>query len=211
MPAASEDIRVTFRKGVRRAGFTLMEVAVAAVLIAVLAAATIPTLSEFMRTREAIATAKTLSELGEGIAAFKNAVLTSNSATSNTYPRFISSLSNAITASNRNSCWATFNATAVTNWAATGPFVSFNIPPGGLFTPLGVVQDSMLRTPNTANPGTLAIRMTVDSVDALRLDQVIDGGDGANAGTLRVVSWVSFGTLARTAEVQYLVPVAAKC
>lgn len=186
-----------------------MEVAVAAVLVAVLAAATIPALNEFMRGREAIATANTLSQLATGISNFKNAVLTGGAGT-NTYPRFISSLSNAITTSQRNSCYTTFNANAVTAWGSSGPFVTFNVPPGGLSTPLGIIQDSMFRNPNSTTVGTLAIRMTIDSVDALRLDQIIDGGDGPAAGTLRA-TFSGGGSSARMADVQYLVPVAAKC
>ena len=138
-----------------RKGFTLMEVAVAAVLIAVLAAATIPTLSEFMSGREANAVANQLSQIGAGIAAFESSVLSTGSSSSNTYPRFISQLTNPITSGNRNSCYGTYSNAAVTNWAATGPFVTFNIPVGGLFTPLGVIQDSMFRNPNSATAGTL--------------------------------------------------------
>jgi type II secretory pathway pseudopilin PulG len=187
-----------------------MEVAVAAVLIAVLAAATIPTLSEFMSGREATAVANQLSQIGSGIASFKSSVLTTGNSSSNTYPRFISQLTTPITNANRNSCYGTYSNTAVTNWAQTGPFVTFNIPVGGLFTPLGVIQDSMFRSPNSANVGTLAIRMTVDSVDAIRLDRIIDGGDGAAAGTLRMV-FAGTGNQTRTANLEYLVPVAAKC
>jgi hypothetical protein len=187
-----------------------MEVAVAAVLIAVLAAATIPTLSEFMSGREANMVANQLSQIAAGVASFESSVLTTGNNASNTYPRFISQLTNPITNANRNSCYGTHSNTAVTNWAATGPFVTFNIPVGGLFTPLGTIQDSMFRSPNSASVGTLAIRMTVDSVDAIRLDRVIDGGDGALAGTLRM-GFSGTGSQTRTAELHYLVPVAAKC
>src|SRR6185503_6878502 len=109
----------------------LMEVAVAAVLIAVLAAATIPTLSEFLNNRDAASTAETLSDIGVGIDNFQKAVLTSATAGTFTYPRFISQLTTQITgstgtnATKLNSCGGTHNATALTNWAATGPFVNF--------------------------------------------------------------------------------------
>jgi prepilin-type N-terminal cleavage/methylation domain-containing protein len=199
------------RKRGARNGFTLMEVAVAAVLIAVLAAATIPTLSEFMSGRDASTVASQLSQIAAGIATFKSSVLTTASSTSNTYPQFISQLTNPITTSNRNSCYGTHTVTAVSSWAATGPFVSFNIPVGGLYTPLGVIQDSMFRSPSSATAGTLAIRMSVDSMDAIRLDRVIDGGDGAAAGTLRITAFRGTGNQTRTADLQYLVPVAAKC
>src|SRR3954471_17869205 len=153
-----------------RAGFTLMEVAVAAVLIAVLAAATIPTLSEFLDNRDAAATAETLSELGAGINEFKKDVLTTTSTSSNTYPGYISQLTNLITSSGTattrlNSCGTVHTATAVTNWSANAPFTTFFVPIGGLNTPLGMVQDAMTRNPPSAGAGTLAIRMNVDSVD----------------------------------------------
>ena len=103
----------------------------------------------------------------------------------------------------------TFNNTAATTgWASNGPFVNFFIPAGGLKTPLGMVSDSMLRSPATALVGTLAIRMlAVDTADTNMLDLVIDGGDGGGAGTLRfTVSGVT-----HLADIQYLVPIAAKC
>lgn len=188
-----------------------MEVAVAAVLIAVLAAATIPSLSEFLSGRDAAATAEKLSEIGAGVFAFRASVYTSGSSGSAfTYPRAISSLSVPITTSSRNSCNATFNANAVTTWAANGPFVTFYIPVGGLNTPLGLIQDDMVRTPNSAAVGTLAVRMVVDSVDAVRLDRIVDGGDGSAAGTLRM-TFAGTGSQTRTATVDYLIPVANNC
>ena len=194
-----------------RRAFTLMEVAVAAVLIAVLAAATIPTLAEFASNRDAAATASTLSQIASGIATFKNSVLSTGASTSNTYPRLISSLTNPITSSTPNSCGSEFSNHAVTHWADEAPYVTFNIPPGGLHTPLGLVQDTTVRLPNSPDVGVLAIRTTVDSVDALRLDRIIDGGDGASVGTLRITAFNGSGGQTRTADIQYLLPVAAKC
>jgi hypothetical protein len=189
-----------------------MEVAVAAVLIAVLAAATIPTLSEFLDNRDAAATAETLSELGLGINEFYKNVLTTNSSTSNTYPRFISQLTNQITStgadvSKRNSCLGIHTSTAVTNLTAKSPFVTFNVPIGGLHTPLGVINDTLTRA---GFPGHFEIHISVDSVDALRLDRIIDGGDGPNAGTLQI-TFSGTGTAARRADAEYWVPAAAKC
>ncbi|MGH7618752.1 MAG: prepilin-type N-terminal cleavage/methylation domain-containing protein, partial [Gemmatimonadaceae bacterium] len=53
----------TGRRRHKPTGFTLMEVAVSAALVAILAAATIPSLNEFVRGREAMSTATTLSQL----------------------------------------------------------------------------------------------------------------------------------------------------
>jgi type II secretory pathway pseudopilin PulG len=188
-----------------------MEVAVAAVLIAVLAAATIPSLSEFLSGRDAAATAEKLSQISNGITGFRLGVYTSGGVSNYTYPRFISQLSVPITTANRNSCWTpTHNNTAVTNWATNGPFVSFYIPVGGLNTPLGVIQDSMMRYPNSATAGTLAIRMAVDSMDGVRLDRIVDGGDGGGAGVLRY-TLSGAGTATRIANIEYLVPVGPRC
>jgi prepilin-type N-terminal cleavage/methylation domain-containing protein len=203
-----------------RAGFTLMEVAVSAVLIGILAAATIPTLSEFIETRDAETTAKTLSSIATGIAAFK-AVVVQGAAGTNVYPGRISYLTNAITTTSLNSCGTTYASLGATtnlvaNWNANAPFVTFYIPPGGLQTPVGTIQDAMVRTPATANVGTLAIVMlAIDSMDAVRLERVIDGDDASGTdlttGVFRITAWNGSGTATRTANVQYIMPVANKC
>jgi len=200
----------------RRNGFTLAEVAVSTAIIAMLAAVTVPYLVTFLDRQRAQTTAEKLSALAEGISAFASAVKTSAAPTSTAYPGLISELANQIVANSavtHNSCGSgatgTFNSTAVTTgWGGNGPFVNFFIPVGGLKTPLGMVSDSMVRTPGTAAVGTLAIRMlAVDTADTNLLDFVVDGGDGASAGTVR------FTVVAAThrADIQYLVPIAAKC
>ncbi|MDB4876518.1 MAG: hypothetical protein JWM41_2964 [Gemmatimonadetes bacterium] len=205
-----------------RKGFTLMEVAVSAVLIGILAAATVPTLSEFVETRDAESTAKTLATIANGVAAFKTAVV-AGAAGTNVYPKNISYLTNAITATSLSSCGTTYSAVGpttnlVANWTANAPFVPFYIQGGGtsaLATPLGIIQDAMIRSGTTAVVGTLAIQMlAIDSMDAVRLERVIDGDDatGANltTGLLRI-TFNGSGTAARTADIQYVMPVANKC
>jgi prepilin-type N-terminal cleavage/methylation domain-containing protein len=189
-----------------RKGFTLAEVAIAAVVMAIIAAVTAPSLVNFIDKQRAQTTANTLSAIATGIAAFETAVTTAGG-TTNTYPERISYLTNAITTAQYTSCHTNFTITSVANWTALGPFVTFYIPVGGVNTPLGVVQDSMVRNPaGLARPGTLAIQMTgIDASDADMLDQVVDGGDGGAAG---IVQYTLNGT---TANVSYLVPVKAKC
>jgi prepilin-type N-terminal cleavage/methylation domain-containing protein len=203
-----------------RRGFTLIEVAVAAGLMAILAAATTPSFVEFLAARDAEATAKTLGAVASGVVAFESSV-TTNGGSTHTYPLLISSLTNPITLASRNSCSATYaaapNATLLSTYNAAFPFVTFLIPPGGLSTPLGMIQDQMVRTPATASLGTLAIVMpAIDSTDAIRLERVIDGDDGTVAanrtsGTFRITGFSGTGSARRTASVAYVIPVAAKC
>lgn len=194
----------------RRSGFTLAEVAVAAVLIAILAAVTTPALSAFLQKQKAQTTADKLSAIATGIAAFKSAVHTTTAATSVVYPLRLSYLANAITTTNLTSCKAAFSVTAVTSWNSNGPFVSFYIPPDSFSTPIGMVQDTMVRSPTGTGVGTFSILLlNVDTLDAVDLDQVVDGGDGLTKGTVQG-SWVVSGSTHK-ANITYLVPHASNC
>jgi len=198
-----------------RFGFTLIEVAVSAAIVALLAAVTTPYLMGYLDKQRAQPTADQLSSLAAGIAAFGRAVRTAAAATSSSYPGLLSELTSQIPLNSttwHNSCTSLvttggFNATATAAWSNNGPFLSFMVPQGGLNTPLGFVQDSMVRSSSAAVAGTLAIRMTgVDTADANLLDRIVDGGDGSSAGTLRMVN-----ASGATVEIQYLVPVGAHC
>lgn len=187
-----------------------------AAILAMLAAVSLPYLSTFLDKQRVQTTADRLAALSDGIAAFSGAVRTGVAATNSAYPGLISELANQIvlnSTASHNSCGSggtgTFNATAVTTgWGSNGPFVNFYIPAGGLRTPLGMISDSMVRSPATALVGTLAIRMlAVDTADANMLDLIIDGVVDGTTGTLR---FTVNGTTHR-ADLQYLVPIAAKC
>lgn len=205
---------------IRRAGFTLIEVAVAAGLMAILAAATTPSFIEFLASRDAQTTAKTLSAVASGVVAYESSVKT-NGGASNTYPQLISSLTNPIGLTSRNSCGASYssapNSTLLGTYNAAFPYVTFLIPAGGLSTPLGMIQDQVVRAPAAAAVGTLAIVMpAIDSTDAIRLERVIDGDDGTiaasrSSGTFRITAFSGTGTARRTASVAYVIPAAAKC
>ena len=194
----------------RRKGFTLAEVAIAAVIIAIMAAVTAPSLVSFIDKERAQTTADKLSAIATGLAGFESAIHTGSASTNNAYPGRISYLTNAITTAQFTTCHTAFTATSTAQWSTSGPFLTFYIPVGGLNTPLGIIQDSVIRVPSSggpaASPGTVALHMTgVDANDAAMLDQVVDGGDGGSAG---VVQYTITGT---TADVRYLVPVLGKC
>ena len=206
------------RKRVVRAGFTLLEVVVAAVILAMLAAVTTPYLIEFIDKQRAQTTADKLSAIATGIASFASAVHSAAAATSTTYPGKISELANVIVAAStvtHNSCGSgggasNFNATAVTSWNTSGPFVTFMINTTGYVTPLGTIADSLVRTPaTTATVGTLQLRLpTVDADDAAELDRLVDGSDGSAAG---VVRWTANVTGDNTVDLRYFLPIAARC
>jgi prepilin-type N-terminal cleavage/methylation domain-containing protein len=194
-----------------RRGFTLVEVVVAAVIIAMLAAVTTPSLLGFLDRERAQTTADKLAALGAGIAAFEAVVKTSASATSNSYPGALSELTNQITtvvATDKNSCGGAFTTTATNNWAAAGPFVTFYVPTTGYVTPIGTVSDALVRTPAAGGVGTLKLQLATVEDDAKNLDLIVDGGDGLAAGT---VQWGAPGTAGGAVTVTYQVPVANKC
>jgi prepilin-type N-terminal cleavage/methylation domain-containing protein len=197
-----------------RSAFTLIEIAVATAIMAMLAMVTAPYFVGYLDKQRAQTTAEQLEAIATGIGSFASAVKTAAAATSTTYPGFISELTSQIPASNNtwhNSCTAAntgrFTTTATVNWSNNGPFVNFMIPQGGLQTPLGLIADSLTRGNTTPVATTLSIRMVgIDTAAATLLDLIIDGGDGAGAGTLRV-SNIANGV----ADIAYLVPVGAHC
>ena len=201
------------RHGFKR-GFTLAEVAVAAALVAMLAAVTSPYLVSFLDRQRAQKTADKLASIATGIGTF-HALVLQGGVNTGAYPGFVSQLDTLITATSvasHNSCGSAnvaanqFTAAAVTAWSTYGPFVTFYLPKTGLQTPLGIVQDSMVRSNTNGTVGTLAIEMlNADSADAVMLDRVVDGGDGGLTGILRYTITSSL------AHIQYLVPVGAKC
>jgi Tfp pilus assembly protein PilE len=191
-----------------------MEVAVSAVLVAMLAAVTAPYLIHYIDRQRAQTAADKLSAVATGIAAFSAAIHTAAGATNTSYPGKISELANVIVSNStvtHNSCGSTgatvtFNNTATTSWNTSGPFVTFMISTTGLVTPIGTIADSMVRSPLSASVGTLSLQIpSVETTDATNLDQIVDGGDGGSAGTVR---WTANGN---QVDVTYLVPVGARC
>lgn len=188
-----------------RHGFTLIEVVVAALIVGLLSAVAVPQLIDFIDYQRSNTTATTLTALGTGVSKFGTLVTVN--------PLRVNELANVIvatSAASHNSCQATFTVAQVTNWNTNGPFVSFYIPTTGLVTPIGTLADSMIRNPlTTATAGTLAIQITnVDTVDAARLDKIIDGGDGNAAGS---VQWTAPGAGSSQTTVKFFMPIGAKC
>lgn len=198
----------------RHAGFTLIEVVVAAVLVALLAAVSVPQLIDFIDEQRASNTATILSTLGAGISTYSTKVLSAGGATNTSWPNRLSELVQPIVANTSlNSCKTTVNATQVTNWNTNGPFVQYYIVNNAnalnaLATPIGQLIDTMTRSSASGTAGTLTMYITgVKTSDATTLDQVVDNGDGATAGQLQ---WVTTAK-ADDVTVKFLVPVGTKC
>jgi prepilin-type N-terminal cleavage/methylation domain-containing protein len=197
-------------------GFTLAEVAIAAALMAILAAATVPSFVEYLAQRDVESTAKTLASIASGIVSYETTVKM-NGGTTNTYPRKISYLTNQIATTDTNSCGVRYSVagtttTLLSTYSAAAPFVSFYIPPGGLNTPVGTISDNVVRNPNSATVGTISIVMSsIDSADAVRLERYIDGTDGNIAANRTSGIFRITATAFPKMDVSYIVPAAAKC
>lgn len=217
-------MRSPLSKGRPRAAFTLIEVVVAAVILVILAAITIPQVMDSLDKQRIEDTVDILAEIHYGISntnqtGFMNVVRTGASITNtSTAPGKLTHLTEPIVAASstnyHNSCgpgatatWS-YNATAVTTWTLGGPFIqrtiSFN---DGIFLPIGQLQNTMIRTANpTTTPAYLQLRINnVDPSDAAALDLRIDGVADAANGTIR------YTTAAGISTVNYLIPVPNRC
>jgi len=195
-----------------RDGFSLLEVTVALIIVLILAAVTVPSLISSIEFKQVTDTRDRLVELKNAVS---NATTTGFYDKVTNYPRKLSELSQPIVAYSAtnypNSCGTAFTNTNVTNWNSNGPFIDTFIPTTGLIVPIGLVQNDMVRTPATANAGTLAFKLlAVEKGLALELDYVMDGSDGAAAGTIRWVDPSPTGG-AGYVDISYLMSVGAKC
>jgi prepilin-type N-terminal cleavage/methylation domain-containing protein len=220
-----------------RRGFTLIEVVVAAAIMAALAAVTIPQVLDALDKKRVQDTYDLLLELHTGITnsnqtGFMNVVRSGAATTTSYAPGRLSHLSEPIVASSitnfHNSCGFTavatltasfsYNATAVTAWNTGGPFIrrviqiSTSLTQDGIRTPIGQLQNTLVRTPVTAWPLVTttahAIQLRINSVDpkdAAALDSLVDGSSSPTAGSLR------YSTASGVSTVNYLIPVPSRC
>src|SRR5689334_20639758 len=91
-----------------RSGFILPWIIITVAIIAVLAAATAPTLTTLDDRARALSAATQLKAISDGFIAFETAV--------NRYPGNISELSIPITTSSKTTCRTSMNGGQVTNW-----------------------------------------------------------------------------------------------
>jgi prepilin-type N-terminal cleavage/methylation domain-containing protein len=202
------------------AGFTLMEVVVAATILVILAAVTIPQMLDALDRQRIEATVEVLDEIHYAITntagtGFMNVVRTGNSInTSSTTPGRLFHLSERIIVNNQtnyhNSCgsgatatWR-YNATATQQWMASGPFLKRAVSStSGMPVPIGQILSTITRNVLPPNVPSF-IRLQIDGVDvtdAAALDVRVDGVADPNSGT------ITYTTVAGESLVLYWIPV----
>lgn len=168
-------------RAVRRRGFTLIEVIVAAAIVAILSAVAFPVVTEQIERRRVDNAITTLKTLADAATAFRVNV--------GMNPGRLVHLSAPITGSDLNSCGAVYGIPAANSWA--GPYYTKQILiETGLPLSednLGRVQNVFVRTPvGAATPGTLALQVTGIPLEKVtEIDAAVDGDGGVTTGRVR--------------------------
>jgi len=198
-------------------GFTLIEVVVALAVILILAAVALPSVAGFLDQKRIDATATQLTNVRDAIYDnTKGANAFSQKVGAN--PGRLSELDSIIIQGDASyatgtddSCGNAFAKKEVTNWTASGPFITYNSDrTTGMMTPVGRVEDTLTRIPNNASPGVLRLTF-VNNVavgDALLLDEALDAGSGYNSGT---VQWTPQNGINGRVTMYYFVPINGVC
>lgn len=204
-----------------RSGFTLIEMVVAGVILALLAAITVPQVMDALDKKRIQDTYDLLQEIQFGFSnssqtGFLNVVRTGFSvSTSSVVPGRLSQLVTPIVSNNAgipNSCSGTFQTvTAATTWASYGPFLTRPVSTvDGLKTPIGNIQNTLSRTLAIQGTWTQPVHIrlqinSVDSVDAVALDRLTDGAVGAADGAIQ------YSFSGGVATVFFLIPIVNRC
>ena len=198
--------------------FTLVEVVVALAVVLILAAVAVPSVAGYLQQQRVEATAAQLATVRDalynpaaGANAFFQKITSANAGR-------LSELEEVIIASNAtyatgtdNSCGNAFSTGERNNWLANGPFMVYNSERStGMMTPIGLVEDTLTRIPNSATSGKLRLtfKNNVELSDAQLLDAFVDGGDGYLAG---VVQWTPQNGTNGIVSLYYLVTINNVC
>jgi type II secretion system protein G len=175
-----------------RQGFTLMEMVVALLIIALMAAVIAPNVISALDRARISAAHKTLQGLSQGIRDFKKDV--------GQYPSRLTQLVTPITTADRGACNNLYTGGGtgqVARWA--GPYLDRNVEATGVPLGIGTATNVLFWNANT----TIEIpNMTVELADALELDELADGSDGALSGNIR---WTNL--VAPMVSMDYLIPI----
>jgi type II secretory pathway pseudopilin PulG len=166
---------------------SLMEILVALVILAVVAAVVYPTAAAQLRSGHATALANQLSNLRDAITNYRQNV--------GAYPRTLTVLTTAPTVADIDACGTALSAAEAAAWR--GPYINQNII-AAMPVANASVQTALTRAPPTGTnaPGVLTITTTgVDSDIADELEARFDGNANLAAGTV-IWTAVSGGTLA---------------
>jgi type II secretory pathway pseudopilin PulG len=163
----------------QRSGYILVYVLILIAMVAVFGATVAPTMAGVADQAKVTKTYAMLAEIDTGIVTFGTVV----KRVGTVYPGAVHQLSTLMTTSDQVSCQNnSMNTNAINTWATKGPYISMYVPDDGLYTPLGVLDDSIEHP--TAG-GAMYIRIqNVDAAMAARLDGLVDNGDLGAAGTI---------------------------
>lgn len=167
-----------------RRGFTLVELAVALVVVALLAGVLLPQLIGRLRQSETAVVLSTLSSLGEAVAGY--------SADVGRHPRQLTFLTTPISATTQDLCG--FTVPDPSAWR--GPYLNRAVSSAGIRAGTSVVSDTLSRAPTSsnANPPPGEIVITVREVDLETANEVnarLDGDGSLTAGSVRWTAGVS--------------------
>lgn len=179
-----------------RKGATLLEIAVAVGILAIVGAVVYPSLASSRdRTKilSSIAVLRDLTAILDRYDTTTSALGTSCAGLVNCnvqdgrYPRRLRHLVDSIivgtaAANSGSSCGTAYTTTNVTRWRLTGPFWNRDFAPGvGFRIPIGVVRDTVIRSPLVSgDPNTVpgVLQLQIDSMriwDARQLKLRVDG------------------------------------
>lgn len=178
-------------RATQRGGYALLWVLVILGAISTILAAAAPLVMEANDLSRVVISAEMLRKVSKAVDSFN--LVVKRGGTSWTTPNKLSLLTSTVVNGSQAGCTAqTYNATAVTNWAANGPFGEYFIQPAGLWTPIGRINDAPSRSPTTL--GTLRtsnsdpMYIQIEDVDvkvARLLDAYVDGTPGQAADTVQ--------------------------
>ncbi|HXT18412.1 MAG TPA: hypothetical protein VN706_22485 [Gemmatimonadaceae bacterium] len=178
-------------------------------VIAVLAAAAAPSLQQVNDVSRVNSAAETLTQLGLGVDSFN--LYVKRGGASFTTPALLSDLTTTVGIAPAGCTTQSYNQTAITAWATHAPFTPFVVPAGGLWTPIGRVNDAPSRTAateavtrtSTSDPYFIQIP-SVDVSLARMLDLAIDATPSSTTGALQYTATAADSTVL----VSYLVTLA---
>jgi len=212
---------MTRLSGSRREGFTLLEIAVAVAILAVLGAVVYPALASSMDRKRVTTSIAVLRDLTSTLDRYDTLLhnLASCSGTGNCdrssgrYPLMLSHMIDSITTGGASvtgvtSClsntttdraYTRDNPTPLTGWRNNGPFFDRDFARGvGFRIPIGLVRDTLVRSPRLVATSTAArqreygiLQIQVDSILAWDLREMKMLVDGYLDGTQGTVRWTA--------------------
>lgn len=182
-----------------RPGSAMLLIIVMIAIVAAVAFAALPTLRRLGRIERAQKTAKIFADLAIELYNTDNTITDFRAVIGRNAGK-LSHMRFPITTADRTSCTGTnYGAAQPANWVGVNGITPYAIEANyGLMTPMGLAADALVRTPNSAANGTLAIQIVnADYEDVEILDMLVDTsapGVGLFAYNAGLIRWGLTGT-----------------